>query len=385
MKFTVVGAGNVGAAIAKTLCADPDVSAVNVIDRNGNALEELTEAVNSSKLRVHRVKIEREMSFLGLIKGADALISALPFKHNAKLAEAALTVGTHYVDLGGDDTTYAQQVRLHARAQEAGRWIVPAAGLAPGMLNILAMHGVESFDSVEKIRIRAAALPKNPVPPLNYQLSFSPIGLVNEYLSDTVILEGGVRKTVPALDGLEPVTFTSRPDLGALEAFHTAGAVTTLADHLEGRVQDLDFKTIRYAGHRDIVKTLFDLGFNSTQIIDVRVNLTFRDLLIRQLRAKLPQGGEDLVLAQVRIHGILKGAPTVRTYEIVQEGLPDKGLNAMMWCTALPAVVTAKLLVSGALPVGGGVSAPEFVVPKERFLADFQALGGVVAIRDNPA
>lgn len=367
MKIAVVGAGSVGAAITRLLCSEARVTAVSVIDRNGNALENVAALVNHPKLSIHRVKIEREVSILGLIKGADIIISALPFKQNLKLAEIALNVGAHYIDLGGDDETYRSQLKLDVAAKAAHLWVIPNCGLAPGLSNILAMHGVEAFDSVDLVQIRAAGLPKYPVPPLNYQLSFSPQGLVNEYLSTSVILENGVLKEVPALDGVEEVMLQSRPDLGILEAFYTAGAATTLARHLVGKVQSLNFKTMRFKGHRDIVKSLFDLGFNSPQIIDVRVNLTFRDLLVRQLSKYLPTGGDDFVAMKVRIKGVRDGAAVTRDYEMYQESDKERGMSAMMLCTAIPTVVMALMIADGSLGNIGGVSAPEFVVPKQEF------------------
>ncbi|MEN9839154.1 MAG: hypothetical protein RL177_633, partial [Bacteroidota bacterium] len=328
MNIAVVGAGSVGAAITRLLCAEERVKSVHVIDRNGNALESVAALVNHPKLVIHRVKIEREVSILGLIKGAEIIISALPFKQNLKLAEIAIKVGAHYIDLGGDDETYQSQLKLDSLAKNAKRWVIPNCGLAPGLSNILAMHGVESFDTVDTVQIRAAGLPKNPVPPLNYQLSFSPQGLVNEYLSTSVILENGQLKEVPALEGVEEVMLQSRPELGILEAFYTAGAATTLARHLAGKVQSLNFKTMRYKGHRDIIKSLFELGFNSSQIIDVRVNLSFRDLLVRQLSKYLPTGGDDFVAMKVRIKGQKDGASVTRDYEMYQESDKVRGMSA---------------------------------------------------------
>ncbi len=375
MNIAVVGAGSVGAAITRLLCAEERVKSVHVIDRNGNALENVAALVNHPKLVIHRVKIEREVSILGLIKGSEIIISALPFKQNLKLAEIAIKVGAHYIDLGGDDETYQNQLKLDALAKEAKRWVIPNCGLAPGFSNILAMHGVESFDTVESVQIRAAGLPKNPVPPLNYQLSFSPQGLVNEYLSTSFILENSQLKEVPALEGVEEVMLQSRPDLGILEAFYTAGAATTLARHLAGKVQSLNFKTMRYKGHRDIIKSLFELGFNSPQIIDVRVNLSFRDLLVRQLSKYLPTGGEDFVAMKVRIKGVKEGVSVTRDYEMVQEADKQRGMSAMMLSTAAPSVVMALMIADGALGSGGGVSAPEFVVPKQEFYVRIKKMG----------
>jgi lysine 6-dehydrogenase len=375
MNIAVVGAGSVGAAITRLLCAEERVKSVHVIDRNGNALESVAALVNHPKLAIHRVKIEREVSILGLIKGAEIIISALPFKQNLKLAEIAIKVGAHYIDLGGDDETYLSQLKLDGAAKAAHRWVIPNCGLAPGLSNILAMHGVESFDSVDTVQIRAAGLPKNPVPPLNYQLGFSPQGLVNEYLSTSVILENGQLKEVPALEGVEEVMLQSRPELGILEAFYTAGAATTLARHLAGKVQSLNFKTMRYKGHRDIIKSLFELGFNSPQIIDVRVNLSFRDLLVRQLSKYLPTGGDDFVAMKVRIKGQKDGASVTRDYEMYQESDKVRGMSAMMLSTAVPSVVMAMMIADGSLGQAGGVSAPEFVVPKQEFYDRIKKMG----------
>ncbi len=375
MNIAVVGAGSVGAAITKVLCSEKSVKSVHVIDRNGNALENLSESINNPKLTIHKVKIEREVSILGLIKGADIIISALPFKQNAKLADIALEVDAHYIDLGGDDETYQRQLLLDAKAKSAKKWVIPNCGLAPGLSNILAMHGYEAFDSVDAILIRAAGLPKNPVPPLNYQLSFSPQGLVNEYLSSSVILENGELKVVPALEGYEEILMQTRADLGILEAFYTAGAATTLSRHLVGKVQSLNFKTMRFKGHRDIIKSLFELGFNSSQIIDVRVNLTFKDLLIRQLSRFLPTGGDDFVAMKIRIRGKRDGVNVTRDYEMYQEADKARGLSAMMMSTAIPTVVMALMIADGSLGDKGGVSAPEFVVPKQEFYDRVKKMG----------
>jgi saccharopine dehydrogenase-like NADP-dependent oxidoreductase len=384
MKIAVVGAGMVGAAIARLLCAEPRVNSVNVIDRNGFALEELSDRLESPKLRTHRVKIEQEMSIVGLLKGTDVLISALPFKQNVKLTGIALSLGAHYVDLGGDDTTYAEELGYQEAAMAAGRWVVPNCGLAPGLTNILAMHGFESFDSVESIRIRAAALPQAPIPPLNYQLSFSPHGLVNEYLSSTVILEDGKLTERKALDGLEEVAFTGLPGTDTLEAFYTGGSATTLARHLEGKVRDLDFKTMRFKGHRDLIQSLFELGFASSQIIDVRVNLSFRDLLIRQLRRYLPSGGEDFVVMKVALTGMRAGERLLREYTMHVEGWPEQGLTAMMACTAVPTVVAALMIGEGRLERTGGVLAPEFLLPKQEVIDRVIAMGLPLAMTERP-
>ena len=274
MKIAVLGAGAAGTAITRFLSQEKKVTAIRVLDRNGNALDELESSVNSSKIRVHRVAIDKEMSVTAILKGAQCIISALPFKHNYRVAKIALKAGIPYVDLGGDDDITFKQLSLGEKAREANIFMVPNSGFAPGLVNILAMHGFESFDSVDSIIIRAAGLPKDPIPPLNYHLSFSPVGLVNEYLNKVTVIENGELVEMDALDGYETCKLKSHPDLGPLEAFYTSGSATFIAKELEGKIKTLDFKTLRYLGHRNIIKAFFDLGFNSSQIIDIRTSLT---------------------------------------------------------------------------------------------------------------
>lgn len=383
MKIAVLGAGAAGAAITRFLIQENSVTSVRVIDRNGNALDDLESSIKSNKIRVHRVGIEKEMAVAGLLTGCDCIISALPFKHNYKVASLALKSGIPYVDLGGDDSTTDRQFNLDERAREAGINIIPNAGFAPGLVNILAMHGYESFDTVDSIVIRAAGLPKNPIPPLNYHLSFSPVGLVNEYMNTVSVIENGDLIEVDALDGYETCKLKSHPDLGPLEAFYTSGSSTFIARELVGKVNTFDFKTLRFVGHRDIIKSFFDLGFNSSQIIDIRSSLTYRELFIRQLKRKLPQTKEDIAVAKIIIKGIRDGKTLVREYEVYLESDENPAISAMMTVTSQSAVTTAMLLAEDKINKPGGVFTPELALPKEEYIERMISHGVNISITEN--
>jgi lysine 6-dehydrogenase len=383
MKIAVLGAGAAGAAITRFLIQENSVTSVRVIDRNGNALDDLESSIKSNKIRVHRVGIEKEMAVAGLLTGCDCIISALPFKHNYKVASLALKSGIPYVDLGGDDSTTDRQFNLDVRAREAGINIIPNAGFAPGLVNILAMHGYESFDTVDSIVIRAAGLPKNPIPPLNYHLSFSPVGLVNEYMNTVSVIENGDLIEVDALDGYETCKLKSHPDLGPLEAFYTSGSSTFIARELVGKVNTFDFKTLRFVGHRDIIKSFFDLGFNSSQIIDIRSSLTYRELFIRQLKRKLPQTKEDIAVAKIIIKGIRDGKTLVREYEVYLESDENPAISAMMTVTSQSAVTTAMLLAEDKINKPGGVFTPELALPKEEYIERMISHGVNISITEN--
>lgn len=383
MKIAVLGAGAAGTAITRFLVNEKIVTSVNVIDRNGNALDTLDTQLNSNKIRVHRVGMEKELAVYGLIKTSDCVISALPYKQNYKVASLAIKAGKPYVDLGGDDDTLERQLSLHEKAREINVNLIPNAGFAPGLVNILAMHGYNSLDKVDSIIIRAAALPKYPKPPLNYHLSFSPVGLINEYLHKVALIEDGEYQEFEALDGYELCKLKSRPELGELEAFYTSGSSTALARHLVGKVNTFNFKTLRYVGHRNIIKSFFDLGFNSNQIIDIRTSLTYRNLLIRQLRKFLPQSNEDIAVAKIICKGVRDGMEVTREYEVNLESGAEEEISAMMKCTAISAVVTALLLAEGKIESVGGVFVPELAVPGDEFIKRMQEHGIDITITEN--
>lgn len=368
MKVAILGAGTVGASLAKLLCNNDTVSAVIVIDSNGNSLEELEEFCQSSKLRVYRVNIEKQQSLVSLVKGFDCLISALPHALNYRITKFAYEVGINYIDLGGDDRLLERQLALDNEEKSVESWIIPNSGLAPGLVNILAMHSYEELDKVESINIWSASLPKEPNPPFNYQLSFSPTELIREYIDPIAILENGKIKTVEPLSGYEKLTFESKPDLGELEAFFVGGAITSLVKKLEGKVNKLSYKTFRYPGHRDIVKALMDLGFNSNQIIDIRTNLTYKELLIRQFERNLPRGQKDFVIVKLVVDGQKDGETVRRDYELYHEYDDKNNVPAMMAVTTIPTMIIAEFIAEKKLKGAGGISTPEMVVPKNEFI-----------------
>jgi lysine 6-dehydrogenase len=368
MKVAILGAGTVGASLAKLLCKNDKISAVIVIDQNGNALSELESFCQSSKLRTYRVSIAKQQSLLSLIKGFDCMISALPHSLNYRLTKFSKEVGINYIDLGGDDKLLEKQLGLNDREPYNDSWIIPNSGLAPGLVNILAMHSYEELDKIESIKIWSASLPIEPKPPFNYQLSFSPVGLMREYVDPVTILNDGEMKTVNPLDGYEKVSFESKPELNELEAFYISGSITSLVKSLEGKVKELTHKTLRYSGHRDIIKALMDLGFGSDQIIDIRTNLTFQELLVRQFQRHLPRGQKDFVIVKLVIEGKRKGENIRRDYELIHEYDEVNGISAMMAATAIPTIIIAELIAEHKLIGDARVAPPEQVVPKEEFL-----------------
>jgi lysine 6-dehydrogenase len=360
MKFTVIGAGMMGSAaaydLARTGPQDTVVLADINLQRATQAARKIGPGVTPMRLDVNNPQELREA-----LTGSDAVISAVSYSVNYQISRAALDAGVHVTDLGGNDEVVRRQLTLHEEATRRGITIIPNSGLAPGLINILAVEGTKAFDELDAIHLRVGGLPQNPRPPLYYQIVFSVDGLINEYIEQAAVILDGKLVHIDPMSGLEEITFPE--PFGTLEAFNTSGGLSTLATMLEGKVRTLDYKTIRYKGHCEKFKTLLDLGFATNEPMMVGGSVkTNREFFADLLRKKLDYGDRDVVLARAIITGRSGKAAKSLTYEFIDRYDEEAGITAMMRTTAFPTAITARMLADDTIK-DRGVLPPEMCVP----------------------
>ncbi|MEM1172484.1 MAG: saccharopine dehydrogenase C-terminal domain-containing protein, partial [Cyanobacteria bacterium P01_H01_bin.35] len=180
----------------------------------------------------------------------DAVLSCLPYHLNLPLAEAALAAQVHYFDLTEDVAT--TQAILHM-SQRSGKLMAPQCGLAPGFIGIVGANLIDKLESCRACRMRVGALPQNPSGLMGYSFNWSPEGVVNEYLNDCEVLEGGEIKYVSPMEWIEKLYI----DGVELEAFTTSGGLGTMCETYRTRVPDMDYKTMRYPGHAKMMNFFF--------------------------------------------------------------------------------------------------------------------------------
>lgn len=378
MKISVLGAGEIGSAIACDLVNRDAVTHVQVCDNRSGALRTLSADVQSSKLRTVRVDLRDERALASVLSGSACVIGSASGALNPKLAAVAVEQGAHFCDLGGGDAAVAQELALAPLAKKRSRWVVPNCGLAPGLVNMLVMRGVEQFDSVEGITIRVGNIPIEAEPPFFHQFGYTAERLVEGYTSPVELLRDGAVTHVEPLSGLEEEVFNA--PFGILEAFYTAGKLSTLPHDLEGRVSYLDYKTLRHPGHARVMQAILALGFGADKSVDVRTHLTYRDLLVRSLRRTLTGDYHDAAVVRIVIEGQQEDRQRTLTYEMIDRYDEASNFTAMQRSTSFPAASIAFLLASGAV-AGGGAAPPEHIIPKEPFFADLAAHGLAIAER----
>jgi len=307
----------------------------------------------------------RPETLLELLRPADLIVSAVPYRLGLGVASAAVDAGTHYLDFGGNPAVVAEQLALDEAARRAGVAVIPDCGLAPGFANVLAEADIAALGGgpIERVALRVGALPAEPTGALGYQLAFSPEGLINEYAEPCEVLRDGRLTTVEPLTELEQVEWD---DWGPLEAFHTAGGSSALARRWEGRVAHLDYKTLRYPGHGSIFRALYEIGmFDEAPRRYGEATVSRRAVLLEALRSELPAGAPDVVLVRTWAETGGSGRRRTAGHQVVDRH--DGRFSALARTTAFPATALADLIARsvvdapGARTMGAAVAADDLL------------------------
>ena len=387
MRVLVLGAGLQGSAAAYDLLKHGGATALTLVDADAAALARcLSELPLLAKAGVRTLALDltAPAALAPLLAEADACFSALPYFLNLPVAEACARGGVHYVDLGGNTAIVRRTLELDPLARASGASLVPDCGLAPGLAATVAMAAIADMERVESLRIRVGGLPQHPRPPLDYSLFFSVHGLINEYMGEAVVLRGGELATVATLEDVESLEFPA--PVGRCEAFATLGGTSTLPWTLRGRVEELDYKTVRYPGHAAKIRLLKELGYFDEAPVAVEGRpISPRALSAALLtRALTEEGVRDLVVFRVEALGETPAGRRRRRFEMIDVYDEATGLSAMRRTTAFPAATVLSLLAHGE-GAGPGAHSLELAVPAERCLAELARRGLTIARSESPA
>ena len=333
-RVLVLGSGNIGVAIAELLRVTGDF-AVTVGDREVNALTAVPAGV-----RTREVDVSDPASLSSALEDQDAVINALPYFLSVPVARAAAAQHVHYYDLTEDVET-ARVIR--EIAETASTVLIPQCGLAPGFISIAAHDVVKRFEKPHRARLRVGALPLFPANALKYNLTWSTAGLINEYCNPCQVIHDGELREVLPLEGLEQFSL----DGVTYEAFNTSGGLGTLCETLRGKVDHLNYKTIRYPGHCELARFLCE---------DLRLGER-RELFRDVLENAVPITTQDVVIVFVTVNGMRGGRMVEETYtrKVYHGRVGERELSAIQITTAAAVCAVMDLQRDGKLPARGFV------------------------------
>ena len=305
---------------------------------------------------VHHINLGEPEAVAAALGEVDAVLSCLPYNLNIPLADAAHAAKVHYFDLTEDVPTTKHILHLSETAETL---MAPQCGLAPGFVGIVGASLIEALDECRSCKMRVGALPQHPTGLMGYSFNWSPEGVVNEYLNDCEVLEHGEIKWVSPMEWVEKIYI----DGVRLEAFTTSGGLGTMCQTYLGRVPNIDYKTMRYPGHVELM------------------NFFFHELLMRDRREEAgeilvnakPPVEDDIVYIHVAAEGMADGRLArkefVRAYR--PRDIAGKQRTAIAWTTACSVVSVVELVRGGVLPDRGFLKQEE--IPLDRFLEATQA------------
>ena len=368
MKAIVLGAGMMGRAIAYDLCKHSNFDSIAIADKDKKTIssaEKFLKDIDFLKLDVEKTNDVKKQ-----FKEYDVAISAVPYKFNYALAKTAVDTKTHFLDLGGNNDVVEKERSLHKEAKTNNVTIIPDCGLAPGLVSVITRDIVDQMDSVEYVKLRVGGLPQNPVPPLNYQIVFSPYGLINEYVEDAMILDRGKIINKKSMTEVETIDFPK--PFGKMEAFLTSGGCSTLPYTYKNTIKYLDYKTIRYPGHCEKFKTMLDLGFAEEKKVNLGdQKVAPRDLFVALLTRYLPTSGKDVVLLRALGKGKKDGKKIHLDYMMIDYFDNKNNITAMMRTTGYPTSIIAQMIECNIIKERG-VFCCEEIVPCKPFFDELK-------------
>ena len=335
-EILLMGAGKIGEMISAMLAQSGSYT-VTVADIDELALARMPKHSAVKTLKLDATDAD---AMAAALQGKYAVLSACPYTITKIIAPAAKAAGVHYFDLT-EDVASTRLVRELAEGADTA--FVPQCGLAPGFISIVAYNLAKGFDTLHKVHMRVGALPKFPSNSLKYNLTWSTDGLINEYCKPCEAIIDGEMREVPPLEELERFSL----DGVEYEAFNTSGGLGTLCETLEGKVKSMNYRTVRYPGHRDILKLLLqDLRLNERQ-----------DVMKDIFEHALPATQQDVVLVFATVTGEKNGRFMQESYahKVYARTIGGKTYTAIQITTAAGICAMVDLLAEGKLPQKGFV------------------------------
>lgn len=363
-QILVLGAGKIGALISGLLAECNDYH-VQLADSAEGAAADVVKAHRLDNITAFTFDASDEAALTAHVKENKpiAVVSGLPYYCNVGVAKVARAENLHYFDLTEDVEVTKSVRRL---AEGATTAFVPQCGLAPGFISIAANEIIKHFEELRSVKLRVGALPQHPNNVLKYSLTWSTDGVINEYGNLCQSIIDGTEVDVLPLEGLEEIEI----DGTLYEAFNTSGGLGSLGETYDGRVQTMNYKTIRYPGHCEQMRLLMN---------GLKLNHD-RSTLKRILENAVPQTLQDVVIIYAAVTGIQDGELREENYvnKVYPEVVAGRLWSAIQITTASGICSVLDLILQNPEPRTGFVAQEEFSLKdilKNRF-GQYYAHGG---------
>jgi saccharopine dehydrogenase-like NADP-dependent oxidoreductase len=268
----------------------------------------------------------------------DILLDCLPGTQAPKMAKFAHDFKLHYANL----TEYIKETNdIIELAKNGTTGFILQTGLAPGYIDVLANHLYQQFcidfkvEIVDVLEFKVGALSSYAVTPHYYGFTWSPVGVATEYIKDAEVLRNFKKTKLPSLSERASIIINGT----TYEEDLTSGGAANLPDALTGKVDSLDYKTLRYPGHYSWVQE----QINNLDQLDRPI-----EALQRIMEKQIPHIEDDQIILYAAVQG-KDSHGTLQRREISKQILPQKvgkyQLRSIQTTTAVPLIQAAQLLL----------------------------------------
>ena len=398
MRILVIGAGGVGTAAAAIARHRDFFEAIVLADLDENRARAAAAGVGDPRVSGVACDAGDADAIVALAEAerADVILNACDPRLNPPIFAAAGRADVTYLDMAmtlsepHPDAPHERPGVMLGDAQfavadaweQAGRLALVGIGVEPGLSDVFARYAADHlFDHIDEVGVRDGA--DLVIDGYDFAPTFSIWTTIEECLNPPLIWERerGFFTTPPFS---EPETFVFPDGIGPIECVNVEHEEVVLIP----RWVDCDRVTFKYGlGDEfiDVLKTLRKLGLDRTEPVSVRGALISpRDLVAAALPdpARLGDRMRGRTCAGTLVTGTGKdGAPKATYLHHIAdnaETMAKDGCQAVVWQTAINAVIAMELLQTGVWS-GAGVLGPEAfdAAPFLELLADYGAPHGV--------
>ncbi len=352
--FVILGAGRQGTAAAVDLALRGGAARILLYDADPAQAERAAARVDALAGRAvaeaAALDVRDHAAVVSALRGADAALSAVPYRFNLPITHAAIEAGTHLCDMGGNTAIVREQLALADEAAAAGVSLLPDCGMGPGLVNVIAVRAMDLLDAPRAVLVADAGLPQDPQPPWNYALTFNINGLTNEYDGTVAQLRGGEMVRIEALSHPRDITL---PGLGTFESFIAEGG-STAAWTFEGMLEHFETRIMRYPGHYAAFRAFKELGlFGEEPVVVGEQSVVPRELYHALLAPQIVRPGiRDMCIMHAEAVGEKDGEAHVAAVDVHDRYDEATGLTGMERLTGWHCAVMMGYQVAGVVPPG---------------------------------
>ena len=378
MRVLVVGAGGVGAAIARGAAESEVLEHVVVADVDISRATAAVERCRDARFVAHALDASDVVAITDLARRerVDVVLNACDPRLNPAIFAAAFDAGCHYIDMAmtlsepHPDRPYeepgrmlgAEQLEASDRWKERGLLALVGMGVEPGLSDVFARYAADHlFSEIDQVGVRDGG--DLVIEGFDFAPTFSVWTTIEECLNPPLIWERdrGFFTTAPFS---EPETFVFPEGIGPIECVNVEHEEVLLIP----RVVSCRRVTFKYGlGDEfiEVLRVLAKTGLAATKPVRVRgVEVSPRDLVAAVLPDPAGLGdrmrGRTCAGTWVTGTGVDGRPREVYLYHVSDNAdtMARHGAQAVVWQTAINPVVALELLASGVWQ-GAGVLGPE--------------------------